>query len=934
MNEAVFKEKYALLNSAQKEAVDTVEGPVLVVAGPGTGKTHILTLRIANILAHTQARPSNILALTFTDSAARTMRVRLGEIVGAVTASEVMITTFHGFAEYVISEKPEYFESFSQRRPMSDVEQRLLCMQVFDELETSVLRPPKAPYHYLSDVLQIYDALTRERVSYEAYEAWAKEQIDAVAHDPKHQYVRGEKKGEMKASGVSEIARYEKCFEVIKILKAYDAKKEARGVYDFGDMLRVLIETLKEEEGLRSDLQEQFQYILADEHQDANAFQHSLLELLAYDDHPNLFVVGDEKQAIYAFQGGDVSGFRSFNTLFPRARTVTLSESFRSLQDILDSAHEVIEDTGDHERLSSFRSEGKASLSLHAYGDPLLERSGVALRIQKLIEAGVPPHEIAVIARKNETANLFADTLRAYGIETLRGGEVSFLSRPVLRSFFALLRYMGDATNMHELRTALLAPWWSVDQKDLLVLLQKTYDSNLLDVLEKEQPELSKLLSGIRSEVETKTPPEALSYILKESGAHAYFLSNEEGITDMYLLRALMLYVEDFARIEEGVYFHEVMKRIGEIHDRGMSSVKRSITQREGAVSVLTAHKAKGMEFSHVFVACTTKREWESGGKKSSLRSPLEGEDVLLSAKRLFYVALTRAKDTITMTYAREDAEGREQIPSSLVAFSKEVVHEEEDMLPELHRTIVPSDLLVSMSTSYICESGLSPSALEDYLTAPPQFFARRVLHMYQPPEGAIVLGNAVHRGIASVLRGGSEAEGREKLRQTFYTSLLKQDSVFRDLLLHAEKSFEVCMREKESLGTVRHIEETFTTKESIEGKEVILKGKVDAVFETEDGLLVCDFKTGSQVSKNDEHILRQLYLYAYILQKNEKDIRSVRIAHVTPEKLALHDIPLEDARMESTLTELHTAVKEILSGSWRVGESSEYDVLLELLKS
>ncbi len=166
---AEFEEGYAKLNAAQKEAVDTVEGPVMVIAGPGTGKTHILTLRIANILRLTQnTSPENILVLTFTDSAARTVAKRLAGLIGEETARKVGTYTFHSFAEHIMKEHPEAFAEYADRRLMGEVEAVLVWRDVFENLKESKLRTAKSPFHYLKDLLHLEDTLTREQIEINA----------------------------------------------------------------------------------------------------------------------------------------------------------------------------------------------------------------------------------------------------------------------------------------------------------------------------------------------------------------------------------------------------------------------------------------------------------------------------------------------------------------------------------------------------------------------------------------------------------------------------------------------------------------------------------------------------------------------------------------------------------------------------------------------
>ncbi|MDE1966121.1 MAG: UvrD-helicase domain-containing protein, partial [Patescibacteria group bacterium] len=281
-----FEEAYAKLNAKQKEAVDTVEGPVMVLAGPGTGKTSILTVRVANILAKTGAKPDELLVLTFTDSAARTVAARLAGLVGEEVARKVNVYTFHSFANEVIRTHPEAFPEHADRRQMNELEQVLVWRAVLEKHGDPLLATPKSPFHYLKDLKQLEDEMTRECFTPDEYRAWLDAEEERIHEDPAFRYVKGGKggtAGELNPKGREKLARLAKGRAAAKLIDAYRAEKDARGLYGYTDVLRVVVDAIGSDEALRADLQEQYQYVLADEHQDANALQHALVDALAFD---------------------------------------------------------------------------------------------------------------------------------------------------------------------------------------------------------------------------------------------------------------------------------------------------------------------------------------------------------------------------------------------------------------------------------------------------------------------------------------------------------------------------------------------------------------------------------------------------------------------------------------------------------------------------
>ncbi|MFZ1987576.1 MAG: ATP-dependent DNA helicase [Minisyncoccia bacterium] len=929
-----FEKAYKELNTKQKEAVDTVEGPVLVIAGPGTGKTHILTLRIANILRLTQAKPSNILALTFTDSAASTMRKRLADIVGEEVAREVSIHTFHGFCQSILEHHPEYFPEHAARRLMGDVEQVLLLREAIETTDIKEIRPPKAPYTYLDDMKRLYDTLAREGVTLAEYQAWGDLERARIKADESLQYKRGEKVGELTKDGLEKLSRIDKVDEVVRVIKTYEDLKEGQELYDFSDILRVAINRISENDTLRAELQEQFQYVLADEHQDANALQHRLLSFFAIDDFPNLFIVGDEKQAIYRFQGAEAGGFADFVEQFPRAAVVTLDTSFRSYQHVLDTAHEVIESTGTHTKLAALRGEKGPNVSLIIGNDPLDERSRIVRLIQKLIEKGTLPHDIAVIARKNETADLIALELEALGTPALRAGDISLMSRPLPRALLSLMHYIADPTNLSSLRSLLLAPWWGNALPEVLMLLRTTSDKELVAKLEETFPATFVGINDCLQKSLGQTPIECFSYVFTTSGARDYLLSHPEYFDDIAIVRQLMMHLEEVAFSNQSATFADVMHTLAKALEHDISPLKTSVTEREGSVTVITAHKAKGMEFSHVFIPDLTEQGWEKGGRPALIPSPFENKQSLDDVRRLLYVALTRAKDHAYVSYAHTNKDGKERKISTLLPHGLFETKTESSSLPLLHQSVKASELIVRLTKRYLTVDGLAPTALNEYLISPASFFATRVLRIKEPPAGPAVLGSAVHTAIAMHLSGKTKEESFASLRRVFSTSLLARTKVFDDLLQEALAVFEAYLKNPLPQGIPTLIEKKFTLERKVGDTTVRMQGKIDAAFDTGSGLCIVDFKTGSGVSAKNEDYIRQLMLYAHLLEQNGENPVAASLISLTSDGVKELPLVFSKEAIAQALSEFDVAVVEMLSGTWRKGEFSSYDALLSLLKN
>jgi len=929
-----FSELYQSLTPAQKKAVDMVEGPVLVVAGPGTGKTHILTLRIANILLKTQANPTNILVLTFTDSAARTVRRRLIELVGEKVGREVFISTFHGFAEYILNTYAESFPDFASRRLMGDVENTLLWREVLETEQVVHLSTPKSPFHYLKDLASLQKDLVRERITLDDYRAWVGDEGKRLEADPSLRYIRGEKEGELKPEGQKKLERLEKAYEAARIIEAYEALKEKRGVYDFGDMLRRAVDALQEDAALAAELQELYQYVLADEHQDANALQHALLDALAYDEHPNLFVVGDEKQAIFRFQGADATHFSEFTSRYPRAEVIALGESFRSYQGILDAAHVLMNEHAsdrEHAELKATRT-GDAAIRLLVSPDPLAERDQVASLVEDAIASGTKPHEIAVITSRNSTADLMSEHLRARGVPVLRAGDMALESRPLLRALLAYMRAVANPLDTASFRESLLAPWWQIPLDERASLLLRYRDHELPDAVRTTYPKIAEALEELQAAALAEPALVLFSRLLERSGARGYVLSHAQHIEDdLALLRKLYMHVEDMVARDSSMTFARIVDALTKASEHGLAGVKSSVLQREGLVTVITAHKAKGMEFEKVFVVGLTANEWEKGGKAPLIPTPIDQKRTLGDVLRQFYVALTRAKDEIVLSYASETGDGKERAPSMLIPAGLPRLEAAYDPVPLLHTDIDASTLVCDLTKTFLTDEGLSPSALKEYLESPACFFAKRVLRLREPETQAITIGNAVHEGIAAFLKSKEEGAGYAALERSLRRSLLPRNAAFDHLARDARARLAAYLAHDGRHDEVVAIEETFTLTYPVAGEAVLLRGKVDAVFSGADGECIVDFKTASAIRAHDEEYRHQLAFYDLLLRANGHETRSAKIVQVSADAVVEHPVSLTDETRAAFKALLDEVIEELLSGKWRKGEPTPYDDVLKL---
>src|SRR3989344_8655164 len=291
MEDEKFKEYYTKLNNRQRDAVDTIEGPVMVIAGPGTGKTQILALRVANILRRTDTQADSILVLTFTESGVYSIRKRLLEMIGSA-AYKVHIHTFHSFSNTIIKEYPDEFPRVIGGNPISDIDQIRFVEEIFLAKNFSSIKPYGDPLYYVRPALSTIKALKREAIYVEDFKDIVGAQKKEFKNLPDLYHEKGAFKGKMKGEYADLEKKIAKNEELMIVYEEYEKRLKDAKLYDYEDMILEMVRTLEGKGSLLLELQEEYQYILADEHQDANQAQNKILELLSnFHENPNLFIV-------------------------------------------------------------------------------------------------------------------------------------------------------------------------------------------------------------------------------------------------------------------------------------------------------------------------------------------------------------------------------------------------------------------------------------------------------------------------------------------------------------------------------------------------------------------------------------------------------------------------------------------------------------------
>lgn len=913
--EEIFKEHYARLNTEQKRAVDAIEGPVFVVAGPGTGKTQVLTLRIANILRITDTPPEAILALTFTEAAAAEMRKRLASIIGT-RAYRIQIYTFHGFAESVISRFPDRFPRILGSQVATDVERAEIIDQALLETPVEHLRPYGDPLYYHSIVTRAISTMKRENVSPDELESRIQEAEKEFESREGKVHEKGKYAGMMKKDAQADQRRIEKTKDLLAIYRAYEDGLAAIKRYDFDDLILEVVRALRNDANFLLEVQESVHYILADEHQDANRAQNALLELAAsFHERPNLFVVGDEKQAIYRFQGADLDTMHYFRSRFPDTEILTLVDNYRSTQSILDSALALISASPDT-RLSRAsllaRSEAPARpLTLISCPTQDAELMELAANIRAAIEAGTRPGDIAVLLRKNRDVAQVAGELARAGIAVTSAGEANALHNRFVEALLRLLQAVAEPldTNLAGVLTLPgfglpVADVWRVThaaRKDRISILSALRDSSFLaqNGVKRVEDALT-LAKGIEELVRIaalERPAVVAEEALLMSGLLPRLLAAPDRAASLAAVRALMHTFEDLSRREHGALLPRALEVVRIMDERGIS-LSGHVPEDETRVKVMTVHASKGREFAQVFIPFATDRSWStrSRGEHFHLPDILSGSAELEDERRLLYVAITRAKQHATISYAASTPDGRTLAPSELISDLNPELFEErtpsQEVADPLERLIdrpragtsISEDDRTTLRAAFFAQ-GLSPTALNNYLECPWKYFYINLLRIPEAENKFMLYGTAIHEALRRYADGRTQGEdiGVEGLLAAFNRMLARSPLSERELTELLEKgtrALTIWWEERhDEWPSGARAEQKVEAYLELADEKLLLRGALDLMVASQGGTVVTDYKTGKPKSRNelmgktksgDGNYFRQLSFYALLIKWSE----------------------------------------------------------------
>lgn len=897
---------------AQKQAVEYRDGPLLIIAGAGTGKTTVLVEKVKYIIEKKLALPHEILALTFTEKAAGEMEERVDRAL-PYGYFQMWISTFHSFCDDILRQEAAHIGISPAYRLQTQAESVIFLRKNVFHFALNYFRPLGNPNKFLEGLLQHFSRLRDEDVSEKQYVSWVKG-------------ARQKTKGKRRVADEIEM---EKNSELAHAYQKYQELKIKNNIMDFGDLIFYTLQLFRTRPNILSQYKRKFKYILVDEFQDTNVAQYELIKLLAPpDENPRLTVVGDDSQSIYKFRGAAISNILQFMREYKRAKNVVLLENFRSRQTILDAAYRLIKhndpDTLEaklaiSKNLVSMKGKGqKDDLRFYLGQQGEAEADFVVEEIAALHQKKYEWSDMAILVRAHAHADAFTRGLSRHGIPYQFLGQSALFRQPEIKDLIAYVNVLTDITDSASFYRVITMDIFSIDKIDLSRLIAFARKTNL-SLFESVEvylsffyPELSRseyehlreylfimqqstrkklhdffqMVRRHLSKIPTATAGEILYDFLEESGllknlSAAHTEVDEKKATSVSRFFELLKTFETNHADASVFSFAEYITMSMEFGES--PHLAQSDLVGQNAVNILTVHGAKGLEFGVVFLVNVTADRFPTRERRELFPLPdalikeilPEGDYHLEEERRLFYVGVTRAKDKVYMSAARHYAQTKrpkkispfvaEALGDAMVRQAEALKETEKKQLSlfDFEKKSVPI-----VSSSQAAFTSFSFSQIETYKICPLRYKYQYVIKIPVPKNSAAAFGESIHRGLQKFysLHKGGKHPSLDTLLELYDASWIP--------IGYQSKTHERQQKEKgrQMLAAyfatyyradtrILDLEKRFTTRVLL---HLSIVGKIDRVDERADGTLeIIDYKTGKKPEGRELEKNLQLSLYA-----------------------------------------------------------------------
>ena len=818
--EKKFLEEYERLNEKQRLAVNTIEGPVMVIAGPGTGKTQILASRIGKILLETDAMPENILCLTYTDAGVVAMRKRLLQFIGP-DAYKVNIYTFHAFCNDVIQENLSLFEKTSLD-PISELEKIQLFKELIDAFPKNhpLKRYRGDVYFEVNNLQSLFSTMKKEGWTPAFINQRIDEYVQSLPEREEFVYKTSRagkwNKGDLKPAYHDALEKMGKLRAAVDEFDHFQQMMRKKNRYDFDDMINWVIKAFEENKNLLTSYQEKFQYILVDEYQDTSGTQNRLVELLiSYWDKPNVFVVGDDDQSIYRFQGANVENMLDFAGNYKNdLLTVVLTNNYRSTQPILDVSKTLINRNEERlvkkinglskDLLSSKKeiSQLKHPPHIREYETQRQEMIGIAKQVQDLVAQNVSPGRIGIIYKENKYGEELAQYFKLLNIPVYSKRHLNILELPLGKKIALLLKYLASEHDIpcsgdEMLFEILHFDWFNIPPIEIAKLTMEVADKRFSEnktsvrqlLTEKRNTPAKDLFSnglheGLKkaslaieeliADVPNVTLQTIFENIIRKAGVLKHIMQSTDKHWQLQILTGLFDFVKEETHRNPYLDLQQLVNLIELMEKEDITLPLVQVNGSDKGINLMTAHGSKGLEFEYVLLVGCNSSFWEKkrkpgGGYKLPdtmfSSQPVASEEEEL--RRLFYVALTRAEQHLYISYSKFKNDGKELEPSMFIA----EIQDEHKIKTE--RIIIDTEVLSEFAALSFGEAEapeidkieedfirrildkfvMNVTALNNYLKCPLEFYFKNLIRIPSPKNEATEFGSAVHYALEKLFR-------------------------------------------------------------------------------------------------------------------------------------------------------------------------------------
>ncbi|MBI5614298.1 ATP-dependent helicase [Candidatus Gottesmanbacteria bacterium] len=883
-----------ILNDEQKDAVEHGEGPLLIIAGAGTGKTTVITERIVHLITSGRAKPQEILALTFTEKASQEMEERVDKAL-PYGVTQMWISTFHAFCDRVIRAHGIHIGIDPGFRVMTEAETIQFFKRHLFSFGLSYFRPLGNPQKFIQGMITHFSRLKDEDVTPNAYLDWVKSNF-------KNQ------KSKMQTEEKEEREKYRELAEAYGL---YEKLKLKESVFDFSDLISYCLKLFRERSSVLKEYQDQFSYVLIDEFQDTNFAQNELAMLLAAPKN-NLTVVGDDDQAIYRWRGAAVSNIVQFRSTYKEAKVIVLTKNYRSTQEILDRSHDAVEHNNpdrlevvekiDKKLESMRRIKGEqVQLILTNRGeDEADEVVKLILKIKNQISNKYEWRDFAILVRANAHAEPFVRSLSRAGIPYQFLGPGQLLRQAEIKDLIAYLTLLTNFYDNVAFYRVLSMDWMHIDGRDIVAIAASARKQGIslfevcekvesLSISEASKSAVASFVSMVHRHMERMKKESAgqiLYYFLEDSGLLVNLAAYKTEADERRAMNVAKFFnkLKSYETTHGDASVFAVLDWISLSLDLGESPASSDTDwAEENAVNILTIHGSKGLEFPVVFVVNLVSGRFPTIERKEQIPLPdvfiheilPSGEYHEQEERRIFYVAMTRARDHLIVSGSKFYNEGKRE--RKLSPFIGEALGErisniqypisnEEKQLSFLDWGKKEEAKPSPKNASPV--SFLSYSQLNSFETCPLQYKYRYIVKLPVPPSAALSFGDTIHKTVYAfydLVRKGERPTSKTLL--SLYTGFWSRigygnASYEEKMKAHGVELLEGFYKKGYIKGHVPiALEEPFKIKIT---PHLTLGGKVDRIDAREDGKVeIIDYKTGKTPKNRDVTKDFQLSVYA-----------------------------------------------------------------------